>query len=312
MCEADSCDGGTGGGSDDGGTGGGAAGCDAGVGRTVLAEPIALYGANQAMIALDPLGNVWMAENYALQGGPRVTQVLPDGGRVIRIPNTQLQNVTGLAFDLQGNLLVSDGAGNGFAGNPGANRVLKLAPDGGLSVFANLSNPVGIAVAANGEIYVASWSGKDIHRFSASGTDLGTFGSPFTDHPAGIAFDAQGNLFVGIFALNGTISGGSNIYRLDPQGQRTLFANPGLVEPAGMAFDPNGRLWVGYYDALKLIRFDPDGGSTIIPGGWTGDDAVNGVAVSPQGDVFLTVNGGRTTTGAALLRVRGAARPGCP
>jgi DNA-binding beta-propeller fold protein YncE len=131
-----------------------------------------------------------------------------------------------LVFDGHGNFV--DGWGDGrlrdahgiyigpddhiYACNRDEHEVLKLTPEGRIvltlgqrgrpSLQAPFNHPADVAVARNGEIYVADGYGNSaIHRFSAEGKHLASWGSPgagrgqFTT-PHGIWIDARDRVLV--------------------------------------------------------------------------------------------------------------------
>jgi hypothetical protein len=74
--------------------------------------------------------------------------------------------------------------------------------------------------------------GNTIREYSATGTDLGNFASTGLNLPAGLAFDAAGNLFVANF-------GDNTIHEFSATGTDLgKFASAGLSEPEGLAFGP--------------------------------------------------------------------------
>ena len=95
--------------------------------------------------------------------------------------------------------------------NRDEHEVLKLSPDGrivltlgqrGGPLRAPFNHPADIAIAPNGDIYVADGYGNSsVHRFSAEGKHLMTWGGPgkgrgqFTT-PHGIWVDARDRVFV--------------------------------------------------------------------------------------------------------------------
>lgn len=307
--------GGAAGGATAGGTAGGAVAplCDAGTSRIVFAEGLAVspVGASP-MLAVDRDGTVWVAENDTTAGGPRVTQLFADGGRIERLDAGSLGAVTGLAFDQAGNLYVGDGVANGLSGSAGQNRVMRRTPAGAVSVFALVPNPTGIAVDSQSRVYVASWNDKAVYRFLPDGGPLGQFGPTMMERPAGIAFDPADHLYVGgMGALPTDNSGGQKIYEISPAGQLRVHGDPGIADAYVPSVAPNGRVWASYYNGLKLVRFEADAGFEVFPGGWTGDDAANGIAFNPAGDLFVLVNGGRTTATPAVVQIKGVAPPVC-
>ena len=72
-----------------------------------------------------------------------------------------------------------------------------------------------------------------------------------------IAFDADGNLF----AAN---QDSSAIYKFDPSGNATIFANSGLIWPYGLAFDGSGNLFVSDRGDNTIKKFLPDGTGTVF------------------------------------------------
>jgi hypothetical protein len=109
----------------------------------------------------------------------------------------------GLAVDNQGNLLITDAAGNP---QTGGGAILRVPIDasgtpGPIQVFATqgLSDPGAVAVAAFGRVYAIDRSSRTIRRYTADGSPAGTGvfapGSPLVA-PFGLAFNDVGRLFV--------------------------------------------------------------------------------------------------------------------
>ncbi|WNJ20093.1 T9SS type A sorting domain-containing protein [Pontibacter sp. G13] len=112
----------------------------------------------------------------------------------------------------------------------------------------------GVLVAPDGTIYASDlfgtgFNGDRIHKLSPDGT--GVLFAQGLLRPAGMAFDAQGRLFVAEF-------GGGMVSWLDTAGNWTLFAN-GLNQPADVAFDSLGNLYVSNYGDGTVSRFTPSG-----------------------------------------------------
>ena len=82
------------------------------------------------------------------------------------------------------------------------------------------------------------------------------------DGSAGLAFDAQGNLYVASSG-NGTVS------RVAPDGTVTPFA-AGFDGPAGLAFDAQGNLYVANNFGTTVSRVAPDGTVTPFAAGLSG------------------------------------------
>ncbi len=115
-----------------------------------------------------------------------------------------------------------------------------LAPTGGWE----LGQPSGIAVAPNGDVYVADMSNSVIDQFSPNGAYIGVFATSGLFSPGALAFGPDGNLYVSNFTSNGYIT------RYDSNGNPvdgTPFvpADTGLTYPQGLAFAPNGNLYIG-------------------------------------------------------------------
>ena len=220
--------------------------------------------------------------------------------------NAQFNTPSGLAFDAGGNLLVSD---------TGNNTLRKITPAGAVSLFAGVAgaggfadgatgsalftSPLGIAVAANGSVFVAD-SGNHCVREISGGTVTTFAGSPQIwgsvdatgtnaqfDGPIGLAFDTDGNLFVSD-ANNDTLR------EITTNGVVTTYAGQAGVDgstdgslrsarfrsPAEMVFDPKGNLFVADSFNQTVREITPDGVvSTVsgVPGISGTNDGVNGL-----------------------------------
>ena len=190
------------------------------------------------------------------------------------------------------------------------NRVFELRPDGSLvsvagggvrsngrASDANLFHPIGLAVAKNGDLYVAVGLGYSIERIDRKG-DISTFAT--LDAPQGLAFDETGNLYVGLRY--------GDIVRLDVNGSRTTISTASLPPPATalgyLAFDSSGNLYIadrvpeptGLYPNLnggcRILRMSPDEKLSVIAGtgtcGYSGDGGPAAAAQlnDPRGIAF--------------------------
>lgn len=275
----------------------------------VILQSIALYGGAGAQIAVTPEGTVFVAENLSTK---RVSRVSPSGQYDVIVPPPLLGGVTGLAWDApRDRLLIADGHANGNSGGTGADKVWAWSPDGGVeTVIASVPNPAGIATSGN-EIFVTSFSDRIVYRYTSAGAFIGPIGPTMAERPTAVVVARDGSLLVAGFAVQGQSAAGTRIYRITQAGVLSTFADPGIPDPHGLAVDPSGAVWASYYNSLRILRFDTDGGITSLPGGWIADDAVSGIGVDEKGALYFTVNGSRTTSSPALLKVPGAT-PICP
>jgi sugar lactone lactonase YvrE len=291
---------------------------DAGCIATVLASPISLYGGKAAGLTLDATGNLYVAENVNNLGiqpdGPFVSKVTPQGVKTIFAGKGLFGGVTALRFDSNGYLYVADGIGNRYNALPAPRNVVwKVDPTGNASQFATgINNPTGLAFDRGGNLYVASFDDQAVYKFSSTGVSLGAFVTQLPFGPYGMVVDDSGNVFITGFGTS-TPSEGTQVYKAAPDGGISVFldATP-LHSPADLALDSAGNLYASYYDSLKILRIAPDGSYIVFPGGCSGDDAPNGLALDPQSGVLYTaLNGGRTTPSPAVVKITGIVPGGC-
>gem|GEM_PF-1244248 len=211
--------------------------------------------------------------------------------------SARFQNPQALALDGFGNLYVADTANGAVRKVTGTGTVTTLA--------TGLNNPGGIAVGSDGAVYVADSGNRVIRRITPEGvmaTFAGTHGQAGSADgsgsearfmvPRGLAFDRDGNLFVGD-DQNRTIR------KITPQGMVSTFAGvtgaSGYVDGVGaaakfgtslfgfygLAFDADGNLLVSDPGNAVIRRISPTGEVTTAAGrpGFSGrQDGPAGVA----------------------------------
>ncbi len=201
-----------------------------------------------------------------------------------------VNEVTDATFDADGNLWVVDR-------RSGASRVRRfpghlLGQTGTVTADVELSGPAlagepgayGLAFDKAGNLWVSVRPSNTVVRFGAD--KLHQSGQPEADvvlggpqselgAPAGLAFDAEGNLWVAGF-------GSSRVARFRSNRLSTNNDAPDLVleartpqpvvttlgSPVGLAFDGANNLWVAYSGANTLARLAPadrgDSGSRVV------------------------------------------------
>jgi uncharacterized protein (TIGR03437 family) len=175
-------------------------------------------------VAVDPSANIYIADT--LNGCVR--KATPAGiMTTMGSAELKLSGPQGVAVDASGNIYIADGrifkvtpdgtvavvAGNGLYGFSG---------DGGLATGASLGAPDGVAVGADGSIYIADTQNFRVRKVSPSGTITTIAGNGTLGYsgdgddaanaelfPVSVAVDASGNVYV-------ADEGGNAIRRLTP------------------------------------------------------------------------------------------------
>ena len=124
------------------------------------------------------------------------TQAFERSGDVTRTLASSLGNPHGIAVTDGGKVLVSD-TGNG--------RVLRIDPQtGATTTLIRTAEPRGIAVAADGSLYLVEAGAKRVGHYSAAGARLGSVG-PVFDDPYDVDTAADGTVYVVETAASGSI-----------------------------------------------------------------------------------------------------------
>src|SRR5438034_866674 len=184
-----------------------------------------------AGVAVDSSGNLYIAD----LGNERIRKIAAATGIITTVAgngvlgfagdggaatNASLTRPAGVALDAGGNLYIADlgnerirkfAAATGIITTVAGNGVFGFAGDGGAATNASLGVPVGVAVDAGGDLYIADHSNNRIRKVTP-GTGIITTvagnGSPsFAGDggaatsasvcvPAGVALDASGNLYI--------------------------------------------------------------------------------------------------------------------
>jgi uncharacterized protein (TIGR03437 family) len=250
----------------------------------------ALSFGTAATVAVDMAGNVYIAD----RSNQRIRKVTVDG-------------------------TITTVAGNGAVGFSG---------DGGPATRASLNNPIGLAVDASGNLYIADTYNHRIRKISPDGAITTVAGSGVASYsgdggaataaglnkPIGVAVDAAGSLYI-VDADNARIRkvprggiittvAGNGIAGYSGDGGPAVSAS--LYYPPAVAADPSGSLYIADEYNHRIRRVSPIGIITTVAGNGTaafsGDggpaadasfNSPHGVALDAAGDVYVTDSASR-------------------
>jgi sugar lactone lactonase YvrE len=196
-----------------------------------------------------------------------------------------------------------------FVSGTGTGAVLDVSPSAKpVSVGNGLNYPLGSAIDAAGNVYIADFGNNRVVKIPANGAPQTTVGSGF-DEPISVAVDGAGNIFV-------THNGNTTSVAMIPAGggaQTTIGA--GFQSPSFVSVDGAGNLYVS--DNLTVWKWPQDGGkpTTIFsgvsfPGQATLDSAGNiyfSLAILSQVVEILAADGSQKQVGSGLRFPEGVA-----
>ncbi|MFL6353657.1 MAG: choice-of-anchor D domain-containing protein, partial [Bryobacteraceae bacterium] len=279
-------------------------------------------------IGIAPQGAV-LPGTISTQAGNGIYGYLGDGGAA---NSGELRFPQAVAVDQAGNVYIADTGNNvirrvaaatGIITTVAGHGLYGYSGDGSLATTASLADPSGVALDAAGNLYIADFSNNVVRKVNATtgviSTVVGGGSNPGDDGigdngpaidatlygPAGLAFDAAGNLYIAdsynslirkVNAVTGIISvaaGGGSNPGTDALGDGGPATDAQLSNPMGVALDANGNLYIAD-TGNNLIRKVNSGTITAIAGngsaGYQGDNgpALNAKLSAPNSLVLDT------------------------
>ncbi len=254
-------------------------------------------------MGVDGRGNLFIADIY----NHRIRKVSPDGiistvaggnfgfsgdggaaiGAAFHFPEA-------VAVDAAGQLYIAD-SGNGRVRKVGSDGTIStiagvglvnFSGDGGSATSASLSQPIGVAVDAAGNLYIADSSNHRIRRVSPTGIistvagtgvagfsgDGGPALSALLNQPQGVAVDASGNVYfaggqrVRKISSAGIIStvAGNGSYAFSGDGGPAT--NASFRDPQRLALDATGNLYIADTGNHRVRKIGPTGIINTVAG----------------------------------------------
>jgi uncharacterized protein (TIGR03437 family) len=241
-------------------------------------------------IARDRAGNIFIAD----ADDHRIRKITPDG-LIFTVAGDGFPGFRGDGGPASAARLNApygmalDGAGNLYIADLGNNRVRRIDPDGTITTVAGsetLESPRNVAFDGAGSLFVSEFSGQRIRRIGLDGAvvtvagngtagfagDGGSASDASLSFPAGLAFDAAGNLYI-------ADSGNHRVRKVSDGIISTVLDQLNL--PTGVAVDGLGNLFVADSGNQRIQRLGSGGDIATLPG--TGRDLV----VDDTGNLYM-------------------------
>lgn len=245
-----------------------------------VAEDPAQTPTNPAEDPSKPVGNEdpITVDNPNQPGIDDTTPVVPQSGLMVQ---HAMQYPTRLAVAPNGQIIVTDArVGSAFIYTD----KLLLAGE-----IKGIEGALGVAVSADGTIYVGSAKTQSVEVFSAKGVKLATIGAGEVKMPNSLAFDAAGNLYVADSRSNVV-----KVFATDGKQLSTIGAGQ-LLFPAAVTV-VGDELFVADQGNFRVVVFDLEGsmlrefGEAVeeFSADWQGRFVkVQGLAVDAEGRIHV-------------------------
>jgi DNA-binding beta-propeller fold protein YncE len=263
-------------------------------------------------LADDGSGNLYVADTF----NNLVRKITP-AAAVSTFPPAAAEDQTDISLQFEGpHGVAADGQGNVFVANTGSETILRIAPDGTVTLLAGVLNTIGhddgpgsqatfnapwdLTVDGAGNVYVADAGNNSIRRIQAGSGDVttlagggaagnesgyanGSGAQALFNSPYGVAADAAGDVFV-------ADSANQVIRRIGTDGQVTTVA--GTQGVSGASDNANG--YAATFDTPEGVAVDPGGTVLYVT------DTINNTVrrVDPASGMVVTLTGVADQSGA--------------
>jgi streptogramin lyase len=165
--------------------------------------------------------------------------------------------------------------GSVFVADYSNDRVQKLSGGGGFQQTIASSQPTGVGVDADGNVYVAT-GGKVVRYDKASGfAQAASWGGVGTTGDLEVAADGT------IYAAD---NGGLRVVHYSSEGKVLGTIRGGLSAPIGVGVDLDCNVWIGNISARRIAKFSPSG--KMLTTAASADLIAQDIAVGPAGDLY--------------------------
>lgn len=224
-------------------------------------------------IATDRGGSVYVADT----DNNRVQVFSASGGFQRKWGSTgsgdgQFLSAQDVAVDAQGGVWVADYRND---------RVQKFGSGGGFQMSIEVSQPTGVAVDADGNLYVLDLSGR-LTRYDKASEYAAGKSFKAAGKGGDVEVDALGNIFA-------ADPGALKVTRYDSEGNAKGTMRGGLSAPIGVGLDLDCNAWITQIASRRIARFSPSGKvlATVDSAGAIPED----IGIGPKGDVYLLGQG---------------------
>ena len=166
--------------------------------------------------------------------------------------------------------------GSVFVADYRNDRVQKLSAGGGFQLAIPASQPTGVGVDADGNLYVVDVEGKVTRYDKASNYTPGTSWKGAA-RGGDLEVSADGSIYV-------ADTGGLRVARYSSDGKALSSIRGGLSNPIGIGVDLDCNVWVGNISARRIAKFSP--GGRMLTTAASADLVAQDIAVGRGGDVY--------------------------
>ena len=226
------------------------------------------FGNSAFGLATNNGGNLYVADTE----NNRVQVFTAKGGFVDKFgatgsANGQFLSAQDVAISPDGSVFVADYRND---------RVQKFSAGGGFQQAIPSSQPTGVGVDAEGNLYVAELGGKVNRYDKASGFAQGkSWGG--VGRTGDLEVSADGSIYV-------ADTNALRVARYSSDGKALGSIRGGLSSPIGIGVDHDCNVWVGNISARRIAKFSPSG--KLLTTAASADLIAQDVAVGRAGDVY--------------------------
>jgi sugar lactone lactonase YvrE len=215
-----------------------------------------------------------------------IRKISPQGA--VTVFSNGFNTPSGLTIDANDNLFLAD---------TGNNRIIKVNPNGTVSTIAGdgtagyvdgpatqarFNGPIGVAVDAHGNVFVADTYNDRVRKISADGqvstvAGAGTPGYADGDRNTALFDTPSGIIVANDEALLVADTGNDRLRKIDKDGDvsSVIINGENLSGPIGLALTHDNVLYVTELNRSRVIQITPDGNAHVIAG--RGPGFANGV-----------------------------------